>query len=223
MSTGFFLERIDEIFIKPATRSMHVKLPLVFFFIAIGTIIFSLSGGAMTSASASTTGEVTQNPWNPLPPVDFSAISPDAIEDWLMDRPVSQGAGHDIDYYIGHFHRLANAVRSSDPNKGFIDISVWRNPADNEPYNARIMENITTLAWFYTQQESWNPYYGDPDLRKILEAALTFWVTMQNDDGRFSEYGENRWNLASTAFATKFMGTTLEMLLAGPKTRHGEP
>jgi hypothetical protein len=157
-----------------------------------------------------------QSTWNPLPPVDFSTISPDFLADWLIDRPASQGENQDIDYYIGHFHRLANAVRTSDPNKGFIDISVWRNPADNEPYNARIMENITTRAWFYTREEAWNPYYGDPDLRKILEAALTFWVSIQNDNGRFSEYGENKWNLAATAFATKFMGRTLEMLQDGP-------
>ncbi len=157
-----------------------------------------------------------QNPWEELPPVDFSTISADSIRDCLMDRPAGQGTNHDIDYYIGHFHQMANAVRMTEPNRGFIDISVWRNLADNEPYNARVMENITTLAWFYTREENWNPYYGDPDLRSILEAALTFWVNMQNGDGRFSEYSYNGWNLAATAFATKFMGKTLEMLEAGP-------
>lgn len=154
--------------------------------------------------------------WAPLPAVDFTAISPDSIRDGLMDRPAGQGTNHDIDYYIGHFHQIANALRMAEPNKGFIDISVWRNIADNEPYNARVMENITTLAWFYTQEESWNPYYAHPDLRSILEAALTFWVNMQNGDGRFSEYSQNGWNLAATAFATKFMGKTLEMLETGP-------
>jgi hypothetical protein len=157
-----------------------------------------------------------QSPWNPLPPVDFSTISPDDIGDWLMDRPAGQGVPYDINYFIGHFHRLANAVRSQEPNKGFINIKVWRNAVDNEPYNARIMENITTLAWFYTQEPEWNPYYGHEDLRKILEAALSFWVSIQHTDGRFSEYGVNRWNLAATAFATKFMGETLELLNEGP-------
>ena len=160
--------------------------------------------------------DANQNPWEALPPVDFSTISPDSIRDWLMDRPAGQGTNHDIDYYIGHFHQLANAVVPSGQYRGFIDISVWRNPADNEPYNARVMENITTLAWFYTREENRNPYYADPDLRDILEAALMFWVNMQNEDGRFSEYGDNRWNLAATAFATKFMGKTLEMLETGP-------
>jgi hypothetical protein len=160
--------------------------------------------------------EANQIQWDVLPPVDFSTISPDSIQDWLMDRPVGQGVEYDIDYYIGHFHLLANAVETTGSNKGFIDLNVWRNPVDNQPYNARIMENITTLAWFYTQEESWNPYYGHPDLKNILEAALTFWINMQNSDGRFSEYGVNQWNLAATAFATKFMGKTLEMLQNGP-------
>jgi len=159
----------------------------------------------------------TQYQWNALPPVDFSTLSPDSIKDWLMDRPAGQGTEYDINYYIGHFHQLANAVVTTGPNQGFIDISVWRNAADNEPYNARIMENITTLAWFYTREENWNPYYAHPDLRNILEAALTFWVNMQSDDGRFSEYREGGWNLAATAFATKFMGKTLEMLVDGPE------
>ncbi len=181
-----------------------------FYIIAVSAICIVFASGNAANVQAQESGR------EPLSMVDFSTIFPADIPDFLIDRPEGHGAGHDIDYYIGHFHQLANAVETSGPNKGFIDISVWRNPADNEPYNARIMENITSLAWFYTQQESWNPYYGDPDLRKILEAALTFWVTMQNDDGRFSEYGENRWNLASTAFATKFMGKTLEMLQSGP-------
>ena len=154
--------------------------------------------------------------WNPLQQADLSAISPASIADYLIDRPEAQGVTQDINYFIAHFHRLANAVRTQDPAKGFIDISVWRNVVDNEPYNARIMENITTLAWFYTQYPEWNPFHADEDLRLILEAALRFWVSIQNSDGRFSEYGENRWNLAATAFATKFMEKTLEMLADGP-------
>ena len=199
---------------------MKTKLLFLFLFIVTGSMVPAGGWPALSSAVATTyDGEratEVQSTWNPLPPVDFSTISPDSLEDWLIDRPASQGENRDIDYYIGHFHRLANAVRTSDPDKGFIDISVWRNQADNEPYNARIMENITSLAWFYTREEAWNPYYGDPDLQKILEAALTFWVSIQNDDGRFSEYGVNRWNLAATAFATKFMGETLQMLQEGP-------
>jgi hypothetical protein len=184
-----------------------------FFTVAILFLLVSTSAFSQTNLSTSTSENTV---WNPLPPVDISTISPAAMGDWLIDRPVAQGVDYDINYYIAHFHRVANAVRTSDPNKGFIDIVIWRQPQDNEPYNARIMESITTLAWFYSREPAWNPYYGHQDLRKILEAALTFWTNMQNEDGRFSEYGVDRWNLAATAFATKFMGKTLEMLETGP-------
>src|SRR5690606_4713636 len=98
------------------------------------------------------------------------------------------------------------------PNKGFINISVWRHSKDNQPYNARIMENVLTLTWFYTAKRTWNPYYGDPALRARLEAALDFIARSQNSDGRFAEYGINRWNLAATGFMTKFLGETLQLL-----------
>jgi hypothetical protein len=179
-------------------------------------VLFSISTQSQSLSQQRLETHDIQDTWNPLPPVDFTTISSDLITDYLIDRHVGQGVEQDINYYIGHFHRLANAVRTANPSKGFIDIVVWRNAVDNQPYNARIMENITTLAWFYTQEASWNPYYGHPDLRKILEASLRFWVSIQNTDGRFSEYGVNAWNLAATAFATKFMGRTLEMLSSGP-------
>jgi hypothetical protein len=50
-----------------------------------------------------------------------------------------------------------------------------------------------------------------------LEAALDFWCRIQDPEGRFSEYAPERWNLAATAFATKFMGETLRLLAGGPE------
>nr|MCU0248120.1 hypothetical protein [Bryobacter sp.] len=115
-----------------------------------------------------------------------------------------------------HFARVANSVRLTPPDRGFIDISVWRNPKDNRPYNARIMENILSLAWFYCAARPWNPYRGNAALRTRLEAALEFWCGIQDPDGRFSEYGVRNWNLAATAFAVKFLGEALRLLKTGP-------
>src|SRR5207244_3611417 len=56
----------------------------------------------------------------------------------------------------------------------------------------------------------------DPAVRARLEAALDFWTREQSEDGRFSEYAPERWSLAPTAFATKFMGETLRLLHHGP-------
>src|SRR5690606_23736782 len=78
-----------------------------------------------------------------------------------------------------------------------------------------VMESILSLAYFYTTDRPWNPYYGSEPLRARLEAALSFWIDMQNDDGRFSSVVKGEWNLA-TAFATKFIGEALRLLHHGP-------
>ncbi|HTE44513.1 MAG TPA: glycoside hydrolase family 3 N-terminal domain-containing protein [Gemmatimonadaceae bacterium] len=139
-------------------------------------------------------------------PVDLSTVSPAAFRDDELDLP----------YYLAHFHRIANSVALTGPRRGFIDIPVWRDLKDNQPYNARIMESILSLVYFYTLDRPWNPYRGDPELRTRLEAALDFWCRSQNDDGRFSEYAVGQWSLAPTAFATKFMGESLRLLRGGP-------
>jgi hypothetical protein len=144
--------------------------------------------------------------WPPVPPVDWSNLKPEDFSDDELDLP----------YYLGNFHKLANSVVETGENRGFIDLSVWRNQQDNKPYNARIMENILSLAFFYATKRPWNQYYASPALRLRLEAALSFWCKIQSPDGRFSEYGPQQWNLAATAFATKFMGQTLTLLRGGP-------
>ncbi len=140
-------------------------------------------------------------------PVDLKTIDPESFspEEWY------------VPYYLKHFSKLANNVLDTGYNKGFIDISVWRTPDVNKPYNARIMESILSLVWFYAHDRTWNPYYNDPALRKRIEAALTFWCNIQHEDGRFSEYAPQKWSLAPTAFATKFLGRALCLLEEGPE------
>lgn len=143
---------------------------------------------------------------NTVAPVDLAQVNADLFseEEWF------------VPYYLKHFSTLANSLVDTGTNKGYINIVVWRTPEVNKPYNARIMENILSLAWFYTTDRPWNPYYKDPALRTQLEAALTFWCNIQNDDGRFSEYAPERWSLAPTAFATKFIGRAVYLLEKGP-------
>lgn len=141
-----------------------------------------------------------------VPPVDLAQFSPDDFADDELDLP----------YYLHHFHTLANSIVEEGEDRGFITISVWRRERDNEPYNARVMENHLSFAYFYCTDRPWNVYHGHPAVRARLEAVLDFWVRMQHEDGRFSEYGVERWNLPATAFATKFMGRTLELLRDGP-------
>ena len=156
------------------------------------------------SGSVATAQDVSS--WSPVPPADLSKLKPSDFGDDELDLP----------YYLAHFHRLANGVVESGENRGFINVAVWRNLQDNKPYNARIMENILSLAFFYSTKRPWNQYYATPAVRMRLEAALDFWCRIQNSDGRFSEYGPQKWNLPATAFATKFMGETLRLLHNGP-------
>jgi hypothetical protein len=142
--------------------------------------------------------------WEKVQPVDWSKIKLDDFSDDELDLP----------YFLHHFHTVANAVLEEGPARGFMTIPVWRGRDKNQqaPYNARVMESHLTLAFFYCTDRPWNPYFGAREVRDRLEAMLAFWCEMQNDDGRFSEYKEQGWNLPATAFATKFMGQTLTLL-----------
>ncbi|HEY8895323.1 MAG TPA: hypothetical protein VIM79_10935 [Niastella sp.] len=160
---------------------------------------------AMLTIASFTTLPV-QAQWPEVPDVDLSKYKPADFTDEELDIP----------FYLKHFHTFANGVVETGPDKGFINIPVWRDVKDNKPYNARIMENILSLAWFYCTNRPWNIYYNSPALRPRLEAALSFWCHSQNTDGRFSEYGPKQWNLPATAFSTKFMGETLRLLKTGP-------
>lgn len=141
-----------------------------------------------------------------VPPADLSKLKPSDFRDSELAIP----------YYLAHFHRLANSIEESGVNRGFITLRVWRPPEHNHPYNARVMENHLAFAFFYSTDRKWNPYYQHPAVRKRLEAVLDFWARIQNSDGRFSEYGPRKWNLAATGFSTMFMAKTLELLHDGP-------
>lgn len=141
-----------------------------------------------------------------VPPIDLSTVSPSDFADDELDLP----------YYLAHFSRVANSVVMEGPNRGFIDIPIWRSPELNVPDNPRIMENVLALAYFYATDRPWNPYYGHPAVRARLEAALSYWVSLEHDDGGFSQSAGGESHLSPTAFATKFMGETLRLLETGP-------
>ncbi len=141
-----------------------------------------------------------------VPPVDLTRYTPKDFSDAELVVP----------FYLAHFHRVANSVLMSGPNRGFIALPVWRPKRFNKPYNARVLENYVTFAYFYTADRPWNPYRGHPAVRARLEALLDFWCRSQNEHGWFSEYKPKGWNLPATGFATMFMGETLRMLKQGP-------
>jgi autotransporter-associated beta strand protein len=115
------------------------------------------------------------------------------------------------------FNTLANAVVQSGPTRGFIDIDVWREPADNQPYNARVLENNVAFAYFYSTNRPWNSFYGNPQVRARLEATLEYWIGLQDSStGMWPEYSATNYSLAPTSFGLRTMVRTLELLKQGP-------
>ena len=144
-------------------------------------------------------------PWEAVPPADFSRIKPADFADHELAVP----------RHLFHFARVANAVVEHGEHRGFLDLAVNRDPADNRPHNARIMEMQMVLAYFYAADRPWNPYRGHPAVRARLEAMLTRWARMQRADGLFAEYSPDNYSLAPTNFGAMTAAQALEILHAG--------
>jgi hypothetical protein len=154
--------------------------------------------------------------WTPVPAADFSQIQ------------LSQFADHELEvpYHLRHFAQVANAVvenqftdgTGTSLPRGFLNIKVNREPADNKPYNARIMEMQAVLAYFYTADRPWNPYRGNTAVRVRLEAMLQHWTEMQAPPGHsfaglFSEYSSTNWSLAPTGFGVRHAAEALDLII----------
>lgn len=144
-------------------------------------------------------------PWPDVKPADFSKIQLESFSDHELEVP----------QMLFHFPQVANAVNEKGKDRGFLDLAVNRDPKDNKPYNARIMEMQMALAYFYTAGRPWNPYHGDPAVRVRLEAMLDRWTRIQNSDGRYAEYGPDNWSLAPTGFGAMAAARTLDLLVEG--------
>jgi autotransporter-associated beta strand protein len=154
--------------------------------------------------------------WIPVPAADFSQIQ------------LSQFADHELEvpYHLRHFAQVANSVVETPFTdstgtllpRGFLNLKVNREPADNKPYNARIMEMQAALAYFYTADRPWNPYRGNHAVRLRLEAMLTRWSEVQAPpghphDGLFSEYSATNWSLAPTGFGVRHAAEALDLIV----------
>lgn len=150
--------------------------------------------------------------WPQVPPMDWTGVGMTNFADNEIEVP----------YYLEHFHAVANRVVERGEHRGFLDIAVWRRAKDNRPWNARVMENHTTFAYFYCTKRPWNPYYASPAVCVRLEAMLDYWCRSQGPDGLFSEYAPGRGNLAATSFGVMCMSQTLDLLHADGPTIDAE-
>ncbi|MGI5282229.1 hypothetical protein ACQEVF_02750 [Nonomuraea polychroma] len=156
---------------------------------------------ALTPAAPVTAAAVGSGP---LPEV--AALDPSTID--LADFT---GLEQQIAPYLANLARLANSVNDdSTTNYGYITCNCWR--TGQGPSDARVMENVLTLAYFYTADRPWNPYHRDAALRLRLEAALRFLLSTQNADGSFPQGGGDVHSRAATGFALELYAIMLELL-----------
>jgi len=95
---------------------------------------------------------------------------------------------------------------------GWMSGGWWRTPA--APYNARVQEHVATLAWFYANPRSWNPYAGDAALLTRLDAAIGYYLGLQHDDGSWPEYSAVEHSRAATGFGLVSLTETYRQLEA---------
>ncbi|MEP9382383.1 hypothetical protein [Nocardioides sp. KR10-350] len=93
---------------------------------------------------------------------------------------------------------------------GWMSGGWWRSPSAS--YNARVMEHVATLAWFYANERPWNPYHLDQALGDRLDAAIGYYLGLQHDDGTFPETSLSQHGKAATAFGLTALSTTLRAL-----------
>ncbi|WP_067226328.1 hypothetical protein [Streptomyces sp. NBRC 109706] len=117
--------------------------------------------------------------------------------------------------YLKILAPMANdIVTDGSERHGWMAGGWWRTPS--EPFNARVMEHVATLAWFLANDRPWNPYYGNAALRARLEAAVDYYLGLQHADGSFPEYSATEHGLAPTGFGTVALARALvEMRDAG--------
>lgn len=164
--------------------------------------------------------------WTPVPLLSNSP----AKSQFLSHELYFSDSSYEVPYYLKHFAQVANAVVETGFNRvetngtsstivtnyyppGFLDIRVNRDTRDNRPYNARIMEMQSALAYFYTADRPWNVYRGHAAVKIRLEEMLKRWVLMQNANGLFAEYSAANWSLAPTGFGVMAAAQALDLIV----------
>ena len=111
--------------------------------------------------------------FDPVPEVDEILKS-----DW---KPEEYG----LLYHFANFARMANSVITEPGDlQGWFGEALWRHYS-YAPFNARVMENYHSLAFFYGYEAPWNVYYKDPRVLSRLELALNYTFNMMGRTARF--------------------------------------
>ncbi len=140
--------------------------------------------------------------FDPVPEVDDILKS-----DWKPDH-------YGLLYHFANFARLANSV-VTEPGElqGWFGEALWRHYS-YAPFNARVMENYHSLAFFYAYEAPWNIYYKDPRVLSRLELAFAYTFKLMGDNGAIPEYATAELDspmLAPSSFGMEYMTSALEI------------
>lgn len=106
---------------------------------------------------------------------------------------------------------MANGISTDPLTYGWLR-GGWGGRSPDQPYNARIQENVATMAWFAANERSWNPYVGDQALLERLDVALGYYLGLQHADGSWSEYAPDEHSRAATAFGMSALAMVVRNL-----------
>ncbi len=84
---------------------------------------------------------------------------------------------------------IANGMDTNPASStwGWFNAGYWRTEG-MIPINGRLQESVLTLAYFYTQDRPWNPYYRSETLARRILAGIRYLISIQRADGGFAEY-----------------------------------
>lgn len=131
-----------------------------------------------------------------------------------LDRSQWKPEEYDLLYHFVNLDRVANAVVTEPgPLQGWFGEALWRHYS-YAPFNARVMENYYSLAFFYGYRAPWNIYYRHPALLERLTLALEYTFGLMGENGAIPEYATADMDtpmLAPSSFGMEYMAAALEV------------
>lgn len=115
-------------------------------------------------------------------------------------------------FHYANVARLANTVEMDGPRRGWFAEPLWRQYS-YAPFNARVMENYFSLAFFAGHAAPWNIYHRHPGVLARLEATLEYTFALQDERGALPEYAPavvDTPMLAPGSFGAEYLAMTLE-------------
>lgn len=131
-----------------------------------------------------------------------------------LDKTQWEPEAYDLLDHFVNFARMANAVNTEPgPLQGWFSEALWRHYS-YAPFNARVMENYYSLAFFYGYQAPWNIYYRHPGVLERLELTLRYTFKLMAENGAIPEYAPADLDspmLAPSSFGMEYMAAALDV------------